>query len=71
LSRNALVFHDKPSLPEFIATHGLNILSYFPQLEGTQPFREINPEVIDYSLPWDFFDGVSENRNACSEGGEF
>jgi hypothetical protein len=56
---NLTIFNDRPSIPEIIVSQGLSILSHFPQEKDSHAVQIIQPEQIDYSKSWDFFDGAS------------
>jgi ribonuclease HI len=69
LARNSVIFKDKPTLPDLIASQGLSILSHFPQEKDIPAICVYQPESIDKSRPWDFFDGASQNDNQSCGGG--
>jgi ribonuclease HI len=69
LARNSSIFKDKTPTPDIIAAQALSILSHFPQEKEEGAIR-IPPVVqIDHSLPWDYFDGASQNNNQICGGG--
>lgn len=69
MARNASIFQDINSIPDINAAQGLSILSHFPQDKGTAPVRFIQQEQVDFSRPWAYFDGASQNNNAQCVGG--
>ena len=54
-------------MSKLIAKEGLDILSSFPQVKDTPPARVITEEQINFSLPWDFYDGASHDQ-VCGGG---
>jgi hypothetical protein len=69
LARNAAIFKDRPSLLEILAVQALSILSHFPQEKDHPAIYIVQPDIIDQSRPWAFFDGVSQNNNQNCSGG--
>jgi hypothetical protein len=69
LAHNKAIFQDFPSLPEIIVAQGLSILSHFPQEKDIPAIHIIQPELIDRSSPWAYFDGASQNENQQCGGG--
>ena len=67
ISQNQAIFQDKSSSPKVTANKGLDILSYFPQTKDAPSVRIIIVEKVDYTMPWDFLDGASQNL-ACGGG---
>jgi hypothetical protein len=61
LARNSTIFKEKATVPEIIAATSLSILAHFPQEKNKPAIRAIQPELIDSSLPWAYFDGASQN----------
>jgi hypothetical protein len=62
LTRNASIFKDKLFSLERVAIQGLGILSHFPHVKVDPLIRTIQDVNVDYSSPWDFFDGASQNN---------
>jgi ribonuclease HI len=54
-------------VPEILASQGLGILSHFPQEKDTPVVCIVQVESIDFSRPWDFFDGASQ-KFRCGGG---
>jgi hypothetical protein len=64
------IFKEKASLADLIVAKSLAILAHFPQAKDIPPPRQIVEEQIDFSRPWDFFDGASQdNGEHCGGGG--
>ena len=55
------------SILDLIAKQGLDILFYFPQVKYTHVVRLITEEQINFSKPWDLFDGASQDL-VCGGG---
>jgi len=69
LARNSSIFKDNTPTPDIIVEQVLSILSHLPQ-EKKERAIGIPPIVqIDHSLPWDYFDGASQNTNQICGGG--
>jgi hypothetical protein len=62
------IFKDKEIVPEIIAAKSLSILEHFPQEKNKLVIRATQPEHIDSSFPWAYFDGASQNL-LCGGGG--
>jgi hypothetical protein len=56
---------------KLIAAQGLSILSHFPQDKEASNIRSFQEEQIDFTRPWAFFDGASQNNNSISRRGAF
>jgi hypothetical protein len=68
MARNSAIFLDKASVAELVATKSLSILEHFPHEKNEPGIRASQPAPIDPTLPWDFFDGASQNL-LCGGGG--
>lgn len=69
LARNASIFQENPSSPERVAIQGLGILSHFPQEKGSSPIWPVQEITVDFSYPWAFPDGASQNNYQQCVGG--
>ena len=67
IARNQAIFQEKASSPKVTTKQGLEILSYFPQTKDAPSVRIIIVEKVDYTMPWDFLDGASQNLS-CGGG---
>ena len=63
LARNATISKEKASIPEVIATQSLSIPSHFPRTKEVPTLRVRQQEDIDFTKPWPYFDGASQNSN--------
>ena len=61
LARNKVIFHEESNSLEKVAQEGLDILSYPPKTKNSPNLRIIIPEQLDKNIPWDFFDGASQD----------
>jgi hypothetical protein len=64
-------FNNKMASPECTTTQGLSILEHFPQDKDSPPMRIVREEQVDKNVPWDFFDGASQNNGLPCGGGVF
>jgi len=71
LVRNASIFNDRSSILECIASHGLSILSNFPQGKDHNLVKPEVEELVDHSMPWAYFDEASQNDGLFCKGGVF
>jgi hypothetical protein len=61
--------YDNNLNPYIITAQRLNILFHYPREKGGGPMRGSPSEKIDHSIPWDFFDGASQNSIQSCGGG--
>ena len=68
IARNKVIFNEQSFPIDRLAAEGAAIYDNIPTPSGSNSSRNIQPEVINESIPWDFFDGAFGVNGLCGAG---
>ena len=68
LARNRVIFNETTFPLANLAAEGVAIFDSIPTPPDKGPVRIIQPEIINVSLPWAYFDGASDVNDICGAG---
>lgn len=67
--RNKIIFEDKTTTPQLIASNILAIANLFTLVQKPPRTRNPGQEVIDKTVPWGYFDGAAQGEpTVCGVG---